>query len=128
MSRAEEAKPAAQFVNASDTGEIPSYNGDEKAKATDFANYFCSYAQLYHQKQMLAGRFCHRLEAELLYASHRLESLTPSICHVIIYLQTTTGWLPTILPFLEMLMFSRTRCVHKTSFRVMYLSVGDLEV
>jgi len=29
-------------------------NGDAKAKATDFANYFCSYAQLYHQKQMLA--------------------------------------------------------------------------
>lgn len=41
------------FVNASDTGEIPSFNGDAKAKATDFANYFCSYAQLYHQKQML---------------------------------------------------------------------------
>jgi hypothetical protein len=36
------------------SGEIPSFNGDEKAKATDFANYFCSYAQLYHQKQMLA--------------------------------------------------------------------------
>lgn len=44
----------ADFVNASNTGEIPSYDGDEKAKATDFANYFCSYAQLYHQKQMLA--------------------------------------------------------------------------
>jgi len=42
-----------QFINASETGEIPSFNGDEKAKATDFANYFCSYAQLYHQKQML---------------------------------------------------------------------------
>jgi len=42
------------YVNASATGEIPSFNGDEKAKATDFANYFCSYAQLYHQKQMLA--------------------------------------------------------------------------
>ena len=41
------------FVNASETGEIPSFNGDKKAKATDFANYFCAYAQLYHQKQML---------------------------------------------------------------------------
>lgn len=41
------------FANQSRTGEIPSYDGDEKAKATDFANYFCSYAQLYHQKQML---------------------------------------------------------------------------
>jgi len=43
-----------EFANASTTGEIPSFNGDEKAKATDFANYFCSYSQLYHQKQMLA--------------------------------------------------------------------------
>ena len=34
--------------------EIPSYNGNAEAQATDFANYFCSYAQLYHQKQMLA--------------------------------------------------------------------------
>lgn len=44
----------AAFANATSTGEIPSFNGDEKAKASDFANYFCSYAQLYHQKQMLA--------------------------------------------------------------------------
>jgi protein arginine N-methyltransferase 1 len=43
----------SQFVNASENGEIPTYKGSEKAKATDFANYFCSYAQLYHQKQML---------------------------------------------------------------------------
>jgi len=42
------------FQNVSETGEIPSFNGDAKAKATDFANYFCSYSQLYHQKQMLA--------------------------------------------------------------------------
>jgi protein arginine N-methyltransferase 1 len=34
--------------------EIPSFQGSERAKASDFANYFCSYAQLYHQKQMLA--------------------------------------------------------------------------
>ena len=51
----EEEAATTPFVNASDTGEIPSFNGDEKAKATDFANYFCSYAQLYHQKQMLTG-------------------------------------------------------------------------
>mmetsp|Transcript_50110 Transcript_50110/g.121414 ORF Transcript_50110/g.121414 Transcript_50110/m.121414 type:complete len:442 (+) Transcript_50110:137-1462(+) len=46
----------AKFANASgeDGTEIPSFKGDEKAKASDFANYFCSYAQLYHQKQMLA--------------------------------------------------------------------------
>jgi len=44
----------SKFANASDTGEIPSFNGSEKAKATDFANYFCSYAELHHQKQMLA--------------------------------------------------------------------------
>lgn len=45
---------ATPFANTSGNGEIPSFNGDEKAKASDFANYFCSYAQLYHQKQMLA--------------------------------------------------------------------------
>lgn len=44
----------ADFVNATEKGEIPTFEGSEKAKATDFANYFCSYAQLYHQKQMLA--------------------------------------------------------------------------
>jgi protein arginine N-methyltransferase 1 len=42
------------FANTSGGDEIPSFGGDEKAKASDFANYFCSYAQLYHQKQMLA--------------------------------------------------------------------------
>jgi len=42
------------FTNASSSGEIPSFNGSEKAEATDYANYFSSYAQLYHQKQMLA--------------------------------------------------------------------------
>lgn len=47
------ASEKTKFVNASPAGEIPSFNGDEKAKATDYANYFCSYAQLYHQKQML---------------------------------------------------------------------------
>lgn len=45
----------SEFANSSEVGadEIPSFNGSAKAKATDFANYFCSYAQLYHQKQML---------------------------------------------------------------------------
>ena len=43
----------SQFVNATENGEIPTFQGSEKAKAADFANYFCSYAQLYHQKQML---------------------------------------------------------------------------
>lgn len=44
----------SDFINATEKGEIPTFEGSEKAKATDFANYFCSYAQLYHQKQMLA--------------------------------------------------------------------------
>lgn len=44
----------SNFVNATEKGDIPTFDGSEKAKATDFANYFCSYAQLYHQKQMLA--------------------------------------------------------------------------
>jgi protein arginine N-methyltransferase 1 len=48
------ASTRTNFVNATAEGEIPSFKGDEKAKASDFANYFCSYAQLYHQKQMLA--------------------------------------------------------------------------
>lgn len=47
------ASDKTTFVNATPEGEIPSFQGDEKAKATDYANYFCSYAQLYHQKQML---------------------------------------------------------------------------
>mmetsp|Transcript_1428 Transcript_1428/g.1944 ORF Transcript_1428/g.1944 Transcript_1428/m.1944 type:complete len:429 (+) Transcript_1428:130-1416(+) len=51
MSSASDSTP---FQNASKTGEIPSFNGDAKAQATDYANYFCSYSQLYHQKQMLA--------------------------------------------------------------------------
>ncbi|KAG7341393.1 50S ribosomal protein L11 methylase-like protein [Nitzschia inconspicua] len=46
--------PDEEFANTSGNGEIPSFGGDEKAKASDFANYFCSYAQLYHQKTMLA--------------------------------------------------------------------------
>eukprot|EP00532_Pseudo-nitzschia_australis_P012483 CAMPEP_0168226402 /NCGR_PEP_ID=MMETSP0140_2-20121125/13380_1 /TAXON_ID=44445 /ORGANISM="Pseudo-nitzschia australis, Strain 10249 10 AB" /LENGTH=425 /DNA_ID=CAMNT_0008157459 /DNA_START=234 /DNA_END=1511 /DNA_ORIENTATION=- len=49
-----DGKENPKFANTSGNGEIPSFNGDEQAKATDFANYFCSYAQLYHQKQMLA--------------------------------------------------------------------------
>lgn len=44
----------SDFINATELGEIPTFGKSEKAKATDFANYFCSYAQLYHQKQMLA--------------------------------------------------------------------------
>lgn len=44
----------SDFINATEKGEIPTFGKSEKAKATDFANYFCSYAQLYHQKQMLA--------------------------------------------------------------------------
>jgi type I protein arginine methyltransferase len=43
----------AEHIPASAASDIPSFNGDEKAKASDFANYFCSYAQLYHQKTML---------------------------------------------------------------------------
>ena len=47
------ASDTTSFVNATAEGEIPSFQGDAQAKATDYANYFCSYAQLYHQKQML---------------------------------------------------------------------------
>jgi len=44
----------SEFNNVTEKGNIPTFEGSDKAKATDFANYFCSYAQLYHQKQMLA--------------------------------------------------------------------------
>jgi protein arginine N-methyltransferase 1 len=44
----------SDFANVTEMGEIPTFGSSDKAKATDFANYFCSYAQLYHQKQMLA--------------------------------------------------------------------------
>jgi type I protein arginine methyltransferase len=48
------ASEKTHFPNTTQQGEIPSFQGDARSKATDFANYFCSYAQLYHQKQMLA--------------------------------------------------------------------------
>lgn len=48
------ASEKTNFRNASASGEIPSFNGDSQARATDFANYFCSYNELHHQKQMLA--------------------------------------------------------------------------
>lgn len=35
------------------TDQSPIMSGNEADKAADFANYFCSYAYLYHQKQML---------------------------------------------------------------------------
>jgi type I protein arginine methyltransferase len=35
------------------TDASPIMKGDEAAQAADFANYFCAYADLYHQKQML---------------------------------------------------------------------------
>jgi len=37
-----------------ESNAIPTFDGSAQDKASDFANYFCSYAQLYHQKQMLA--------------------------------------------------------------------------
>jgi hypothetical protein len=39
---------------SSSSNDIPTFDpSNEKSKATDYANYFCAYAQLYHQKQML---------------------------------------------------------------------------
>ena len=32
---------------------ITTFNGSVSAKVTDFTNYFCTYTQLYYQKQML---------------------------------------------------------------------------
>ncbi|GMI39628.1 hypothetical protein TeGR_g6602, partial [Tetraparma gracilis] len=53
MSSFSAAAPAAP-VNASPSNNIPSFDGTEESRATDFANYFCSYAQIFHQKQMLS--------------------------------------------------------------------------
>ena len=40
--------------SSSSGNNIPTFDPtNEKSKATDYANYFCAYAQLYHQKQML---------------------------------------------------------------------------
>jgi type I protein arginine methyltransferase len=39
--------------NAEIEDTSPIMQGGEAAKAADFANYFCSYGFLYHQKQML---------------------------------------------------------------------------
>ena len=40
--------------SSSSSNDIPTFDPtNEKSKATDYANYFCAYAQLYHQKQML---------------------------------------------------------------------------
>jgi hypothetical protein len=36
-----DGRAGVTFRNVSASGEIPSFNGDLKAKATDFANYFC---------------------------------------------------------------------------------------
>ena len=42
----------SNFVSENDSS-IMKYDDSGAAKASDFANYFCSYAELYHQKQML---------------------------------------------------------------------------
>lgn len=41
--------------------DIATFGGSESARAADFANYFCAYAQLHHQKQMLTDH--HRMAA-----------------------------------------------------------------
>ncbi|KAL7503217.1 hypothetical protein ACHAXN_001037 [Cyclotella atomus] len=53
MSSSNTSPGDAAFSNKSNSNNIPTYDGDSSAKATDFANYFCAYSQLYHQKQML---------------------------------------------------------------------------
>jgi protein arginine N-methyltransferase 1 len=44
----------SKTTSGSSNNAIPTFDpSNEKLKATDYANYFCAYAQLYHQKQML---------------------------------------------------------------------------
>ena len=59
-SAGDDGTPASSSSSATATrgaiggGDIPTFDPtNEKSKATDYANYFCAYAQLYHQKQML---------------------------------------------------------------------------
>ncbi|KAL7541904.1 hypothetical protein ACHAWF_007052 [Thalassiosira exigua] len=62
MSEPIDDAPAADAVpHAAAPGTIPTLTSDPTAKASDFANYFCAYAQLYHQKQMLTDH--HRMAA-----------------------------------------------------------------
>ena len=42
-------------------GAIATFGSSTADRATDFANYFCAYAQLHHQKQMLTDH--HRMAA-----------------------------------------------------------------
>jgi len=58
-----ESTSFASVVNADDPEirDVEIYMKSDKDKATDFANYFCSYAFLYHQKQMLTDH--KRMEA-----------------------------------------------------------------
>ena len=46
------------FIGKVEIPDDPSkvMRGGEAAAAADFANYFCSYAFLYHQKQMLTDQ------------------------------------------------------------------------
>ena len=53
-SSASSASTTAARGSSSSSNDIPTFDpSNEKSKATDYANYFCAYAQLYHQKQML---------------------------------------------------------------------------
>ena len=53
MSSAEETSKTTPLP-LPDKDDIPTFHtANSAAAATDFANYFCAYAQLYHQKQML---------------------------------------------------------------------------
>jgi protein arginine N-methyltransferase 1 len=47
------ASTDASMQNEEFSDESTIMKGTEADKAADFANYFCSYAYLYHQKQML---------------------------------------------------------------------------
>ncbi len=64
-----------------DNSEI--MKGDAGAKAKDFAEYFCSYAFLYHQKQMLTD--------------HRRKSPMPCL-HVLSWLASTSSIHPPTFP------------------------------
>lgn len=51
----------AQTQASPPNDEIPTFHNDEEDRASDYANYFSAYADLYHQKVMLTDH--HRMKA-----------------------------------------------------------------
>jgi protein arginine N-methyltransferase 1 len=58
----------------------PSAKGSTVDKAADFANYFCTYAFLYHQKEMLSDRV--RMDAYYQSIFRNARHFAGKVCHL----------------------------------------------